>query len=109
MDSIYSSSTHPNHEDPWATCGGATRIQLRASARRAVKVLIPRKMETPRLAMRMGADALGRADHEDFSMVDWKEMFISGNKRTISLFRETGVDELNLDREFQLAAINNPV
>ena len=42
-------------------------------------------------------------------MVDWKEMFISGNKRTISLFRETGVDELNLDREFQLAAINNPV
>ncbi len=41
--------------------------------------------------------------------VDWKEMFILGNKRTIILFRETGVPELNLDRELQLAAINNPV
>ena len=34
-------------KSPMATCGGATRIQLRASARRAVKVLIPLIMETP--------------------------------------------------------------
>jgi hypothetical protein len=38
-----------------------------------------------------------------------KGMFISSNKRTIILFRETGVPELNLDRELQLAAINYPV
>jgi hypothetical protein len=36
-------------------------------------------------------------------------MFISGNKRTIILSRETGVPEVNLDRELQLAAINCPV
>jgi hypothetical protein len=34
-------------KSPMATCGGATRIQLRASARGAVKVLIPLEMETP--------------------------------------------------------------
>ena len=33
----------------WAPCGGVAG-QLRASAREAVKGLIPRKMETPRLA-----------------------------------------------------------
>ena len=108
MDSIYSSSTHPNYEDPWATCGGATRIQLRALARRAVKVLIPRKMETPRLAMRMGAVFEDEACHEDFSIGIGRRVFISGNKRTIILFCETGVHELNLDRELQQAAINNP-
>ena len=41
------------------TCGGATRVQLRAVANGAVKVLIPRKMETPLVGMRMGAE------HED--------------------------------------------
>jgi hypothetical protein len=40
---------------PMATCGGATRIQLRASVRRAVKVFIPRKMETPMVGKRLGA------------------------------------------------------
>jgi len=35
---------------PVDTCGGAALIQMRSSARRAVKVLIPRMMETPRLA-----------------------------------------------------------
>ena len=38
-----------------ATCGGATRIQLRASALGAVKVLIPLMMETPWVGVRMGA------------------------------------------------------
>ena len=66
-------------------------------------------METPRLAMRIGRSARERSRSQRYAHVDWKEMFISGNKRTIILFRETGVDELNLDREFQLAAINNPV
>ncbi len=36
-------------------CGGDTRIQLRTSACGTVKVLIPPKMETPWVAMRMGA------------------------------------------------------
>ena len=66
-----------------ATYGGDTRVQLRASARGSVKVLIPRKMETPRLAMRMGADALGRADHEDFSMLIGERFFISGNSEPL--------------------------
>ena len=66
-----------------STCGGATRVQLRASERGAVKVLIPRMMETPRLAMRMGADALGRADHEDFSMLIGRRFFISGNSEPL--------------------------
>ena len=35
--------------------GGAARIQLRASAREAVKELIPRKMETPMVGWRLGA------------------------------------------------------
>ena len=48
------------------TCGGAARIQLRASARKAVKALIPRKMETPRLTMLMGAVHEDEAYHEDF-------------------------------------------
>jgi hypothetical protein len=37
-------------KSPMATCGGAAQIQLRTSTRRVVKSLIPRKMETPRLA-----------------------------------------------------------
>jgi hypothetical protein len=37
------------------TCGGATRIQLRALARGAVKVLIPLMMETPWVGVRMDA------------------------------------------------------
>ena len=41
-------------KSPMATCGGATRIQLRASARRAVKVLIPLMLETPWVGVRMG-------------------------------------------------------
>jgi hypothetical protein len=49
-----------------ATCGGAARIQLRTSAREAVKALIPRKMETPRLVMRMDAVLEDEACHEDF-------------------------------------------
>ena len=91
------------------TCGGSARIQLRVSARKAVKVLIPRKMETPRLAMRMDAVLEDEACHEDFRIGIGRRVFISGNKRTIILFRETGVPELNLDRELQLAALNNPV
>ena len=51
-----------------ATCGGATRVQLRASARRTVKLLIPRKMGTPRLTMRMGAVLEDEACHEDISI-----------------------------------------
>ena len=51
-----------------ATCGRAARIQLRAAAREAVKVLIPRKMETPRLAMRMGAVLEDESCHEDISI-----------------------------------------
>ena len=42
-------------ESPMATCSGATRIQLRASVRGAVKVLIPLVMETPWVGVRMGA------------------------------------------------------
>ena len=42
-------------ESPMATCSGATRIQLRASVRGAVKVLIPLMMETPWVGVRMGA------------------------------------------------------
>ncbi len=38
-----------------ATCGGATRIQLRASATRMVKVLIPLMMGTPWVGVRMSA------------------------------------------------------
>ena len=70
---------------------------------------IQRKMETPRLAMRMGAVLEDEVCHEDFSIGIGRRVFISGNKRTIILFRETGVPELNLDRELQLAAINYPV
>ena len=72
-------------KSPMATCGGATRVQLRASTLRAVKVLIPRKMETPRLAMRMGAVLENEACHEDFSIGIGRRVFISGNKRTIIL------------------------
>ena len=43
------------------TCGGATRIQLRASARRAVKVLIPLMMETPWVRHCTRAQGVGRA------------------------------------------------
>jgi hypothetical protein len=68
-----------------------------------------RKMETPRLTMRMCSVHEDEAYHEDFSMLIGRKIFISGNKRTIILFRETGVPELNLDRELQPAAINNPV
>jgi hypothetical protein len=66
-------------------------------------------METPRLMMRMGAVHEDEAYHEDFSMLIGRRMFISGNKRTIILFSETSVPVLNLDRELQLPAINNPV
>ena len=68
---------------PMDTCGEDTRVQLRASAHEAVKTLIPRKMETPGLTMRMGADALGRADHEDFSMLIGERFFISGNSEPL--------------------------
>ena len=48
-------------KSPMATCGGATRGQLRASLRRAVKVLIPRKMETnPYGWLALGRSARGR-------------------------------------------------
>ena len=53
---------------PMDTCGGATRIQLRAT-RRVVKVLIPRKMETPGLAMRMGAVHVDEADQRDTHII----------------------------------------
>ena len=66
-------------------------------------------MGTPRLAMRMGAVLEDEACHEDINIGIGRKVFISGNKRTIILFRETGVPELNLDRELQLVAINNPV
>ena len=59
--------------------------------------------------MRMCSVHEDEAYHEDFSMLIGRRMFISGNKRTIILFCETGVHELNLDRELQQAAINNPV
>ena len=43
---------------------------MRVSAHEAVvKALIPRKMETPGLAMRMGAVLEDEACHEDFSIV----------------------------------------
>ena len=66
-------------------------------------------MGTPRLAMRMGAVLEDEACHEDINIGIGRKVFISGNKRTIILFRETGVPELNLDRELQPSAINNPV
>ena len=66
-------------------------------------------MGTPRLAMRMGAVLEDEACHEDINIGIGRKVFISGNKRTIILFRETGVPELNLDRELQLLAINSPV
>jgi hypothetical protein len=48
-------------KSPMATYGGATRGQLRASARRVVKVLIPRKMETnPYGWLALGRSARGR-------------------------------------------------
>ena len=47
------------------TCGGAAQIQLRASAPEAVKALIPRKMETPKVVMRMGAEHEDRLITED--------------------------------------------
>jgi hypothetical protein len=57
-----------------------------------------------------GRRARGQADHKGFAhILVERRMFISGNRRTIILFRKTGVPELNLDRELQLAAINNPV
>ena len=68
-----------------------------------------RKMGTPRLAMRMGAVLEDEACHKDISIGIGRGVFISGNKQTIILFRETGVPELNLDRELQLTALNNPV
>ena len=55
--------------------------------------------------MRMDAVLEDEACHEDFRIGIGRRVFISGNKRTIILFRETGVPELNLDRELQLAAI----
>ena len=66
-------------------------------------------METPRLSMRMGAVLEDEVCHEDFSIGIGRRVFISGNERPIILFRETDVPELNLDRELQLAALNNPV
>jgi hypothetical protein len=72
-------------------------------------VIIPQMMETPRLAMRMGVVLEDESCHEDISIGIGRRVFISGNKRTIILFRETGVPELNLDRELQIAALNNPV
>ena len=50
-----------------APCGGVAG-QLRASAREAVKGFKPRKMETPRLALRMGAVLEDEACHEDRSI-----------------------------------------
>ena len=52
-----------------AGCGGAARIQLRASAREAVKSLIPRKMETPGLVMHMGAVHVDEEDQRDTHMI----------------------------------------
>ncbi len=52
-----------------ATCGGAARIQLRVSAHEAVKALIPRKMETPGLAMHMGAVHVDEEDQRDTHMI----------------------------------------
>jgi len=49
--------------------GGAARIQLRASAREAVKVLIPRKMETPGLSIRMDAVHVDEADQRDTHVI----------------------------------------
>ena len=54
---------------PMDTCGGDTQIQLRASSIREVKVLIPRKMETPGLAMRMGAVHVDETDQRDTHMI----------------------------------------
>jgi hypothetical protein len=71
---------YPRSYPSMTACGGAAgqgrrgihaRIrpgQLRASAREAVKGLIPRKMETPRLAKRMGARLEDEACHEDISI-----------------------------------------
>jgi hypothetical protein len=62
------------------TCGGATRVQLRAAANGAVKVLIPRKMETPVVGMRMGAE------HEDSLITkDFRTYWLKGE----CLFRVT--------------------
>ena len=66
-----------------ATCGGAARIQLRASAHKAVKAIIPRKMETLRLTMRMGSVHEDEAYHEDFSMLIGERFFISGNSEPL--------------------------
>ena len=52
--------------------------------------------------MRMGVVLEDESCHEDISIGIGRRVFISGNKRTIILFRETGVPELNLDRELQL-------
>ena len=49
--------------------GGAARIQLRVSGREAVKALIPRKMETPGLAMHMGAVHVDEEDQRDTHMI----------------------------------------
>ena len=68
-----------------------------------------RKIQTPMVGMRMGAEHEDGWSQRICEHIGWKEMFISGNKRTIILFRETCVPELNLDRELQLAAINSPV
>ena len=56
-------------KSPMDTCGGATRVQLRAVANGAVKVLIPRKMEAPRLAMRIGRSARGRGRSQGYAHV----------------------------------------
>jgi len=70
-------------KSPMTTYGGATRVQLRESAPGEVKVLIPRKMETPRLAMRIGRSARGRGRSQGYAHVDWKEIFISGNSEPL--------------------------
>ena len=61
--------------------GGAARIQLRASAREAVKELIPRKMETPMVGWRLGAM------HEDVGLAVKRRSF--GWKKTDNTYRST--------------------
>ena len=62
----------------WGHAGSVEGVGARSG-----KDAIPRKMETPGLTMRMGADALGRADHEDFSMLIGERFFISGNSEPL--------------------------
>ena len=82
-------------KSPMATCGGATRIQLRASARRAVKVLIPLMMGTPWVGRCTRAQGVGRAcaRGRQTCLEEGSDLFrVTTN---LILFRETGV----LDRE----------